>query len=337
MARTLLITGATGFVGRNFLIAAIRSGAYQTIYVTVRSPEKLRAQLTVDGFGGLPPGVIPLVGSAADWKLGALEPVDHVVHTAGILSGRTREDYFRTNVQGTVSLLEQIQNPRAIVILSSQAAGGPCAEGQDSKSEDDRDDPVTWYGESKLELEKEVLNRFADRNVLFLRPPMVLGPRDQATLALFKLVRLPFHFKPGLRDKFYSFIAVSDLVSAVESALKRADHWKTLRYRRYFVAAGDPVSGREVLSRTAEVSRRRGVIVSVPKSVLKMASVLIDAVPRLRDALPNQSQDRVREFWPDRWVVTSRNFENAFAWRANQDLRSALQSTHDWYQKTGQL
>jgi len=333
----LLITGATGFVGRNVLLAAIRSGMYKSIHVSVRSAEKLRAQLRGDGFDGIPTNVIPVLGSAPDWQLRALEHVDHVVHTAGALSARTREEYIRTNVQGGLSLLEQVQHARAIVIVSSSAASGPCASGQHSKSEDDRDEPVTWYGESKVEMETKILNRFAGANVLFLRPPIVLGPRDLPTLQLFKLVRLPFHFKPGIRDKFYSFIEVSDLVSAIDAALKRADEWKTLRYRRYFVAAGDPFSSRELLSRTAEVSRRRGVIVPVPEPVLKLATRLIDSVPQFRNALPNLSGDRARELWPDRWVVSAKNFENAFAWRTKKDFRSALQSTHDWYQKTGQL
>jgi nucleoside-diphosphate-sugar epimerase len=333
----LLITGATGFVGRNVLIAAIRSGIYKSIHVSVRSAEKLRAQLRGDGFDGIPPNVVPVLGSASDWQLRALTHVDHVVHTAGALSAQTRDEYFRTNVQGGLSLLEQVQHARAIVIVSSSAASGPCASGQDSRSEDDRDEPATWYGESKVEMETKILSQFGHANVLFLRPPIVLGPRDQPTLQLFKLVRLPLHFKIGLRDKFYSFIAVSDLVSAIDSALKQADRWKTLRYRRYFVAAGDPFSMREILSRTAEVSRRRGVIVPVPESALKIASRLIDSVPRLRDAFPNLNGDRVREFWPDRWVVSSRNFESAFAWRASEDLRGALQSTYDWYRNTGQL
>jgi len=337
MARTLLLTGATGFVGRNFLIAALRSGEYAPIYVAVRDPNKLRRQLEGEGFSSPPPNVIPIVGTDSDWNVGSLGVVDDVVHAAGQLSGRTREDYFRTNVQGTLSLLGQLQHPRAIVVVSSQAAGGPCVGGQERKSEDDRDEPVTWYGESKAEMEQQILRELPGLNVIFLRPPMVLGPRDQATRALFQLVALPVHFKPGLRDMFYSYIAVEDLVRAISTALQGFQKWRTFRHRHFFVAAPEPVSIRDLLSLAAEVSGRRGVIVPVPKSVVKVASIVIESVPRFRNALPNLSKDRVRELWPDRWVSATTNFETAFAWRARENLRSTLQSTYDWYLRTGQL
>jgi nucleoside-diphosphate-sugar epimerase len=337
MGKNLLITGATGFVGRNLLLSAIRSGAYESIHVPVRSPEKLQAQLTEDGFEAIPSNVVPVVGSASDWKLNRSMSFDDVVHSAAILSARTREEYRQTNIGGALALLSQVGHPKGIVILSSQAASGPCAHDRASKSEDDRDEPLTWYGESKLAMETETLERYSHLNLIFLRLPMILGPRDQATLQLFKLVKHPFHLKPGFRDKTLSFISVTDLVQAVESVLRQSEKWAELRLRRYFVASGDACTDRDLISTAAEVSGRRGVIVPVPNPILRAVSRVIDAIPSLRAAVPNLSRDRVRELRSDRWVVSPKNFEDAFGWRASDDLRTALKSTHDWYRKTGQI
>src|SRR5688572_8498260 len=98
----LLLTGATGFVGRNLLLRAI--DLYEEIYVPVRSREKLLAQLKDEGFAGLPSNVKPILTEAPSWKFDGVPPVQHVVHSAGLISGVSRDDYFRTNTEGTRTL-----------------------------------------------------------------------------------------------------------------------------------------------------------------------------------------------------------------------------------------
>lgn len=110
----LLLTGSTGFVGRSFLISAIRSGRYDQIFLPVRSKEKLNAQLAGDGFEVLPKGVTPIEGSAYDWNTQTIGEVDHVVHTAGALFANCRQEYFETNVEGTVRLLESSRGGKTI-------------------------------------------------------------------------------------------------------------------------------------------------------------------------------------------------------------------------------
>ena len=50
----LLMTGATGFVGRNLLLELLRKQIYETIYLPVRSEAKLKDQLKAEGFDSLP-------------------------------------------------------------------------------------------------------------------------------------------------------------------------------------------------------------------------------------------------------------------------------------------
>jgi nucleoside-diphosphate-sugar epimerase len=332
-----LLTGATGFVGRNFLLEAVRQGRYRTIVVPVRNLERFRAQCRGDGFDDIPSIVEPFEAEAPHWDFTAFAPFDHVVHCAGVLAASSREDYFRINVQGTVRLVETLAGAPRMVVLSSQAASGPSPSGKTMRDEVDPPDPLTGYGESKLEMERELLRRFPAKALLFLRPPMVLGPRDRATLPLFQIVRSPLRPRVGLRPKQYSFIAVDDLVRAIFAALEAGDRWASLDSKSYFVAHADAITDEQLLATCGRIARRVGVTVPIPTPLVVGLSRVVERVGVLRERIPNLRADRVRELLPERWVVSTRAFENAFRWKATTSLEKTLAETEAWYRKTGQL
>jgi nucleoside-diphosphate-sugar epimerase len=333
----LLLTGATGFVGRNILLREMVENRYDEVWVPVRSLEKLKEQFVGDGFAQIPSKIKPVVGSASQWKLEGAPRFDHVVHSAGTLFAPKRQPYFDVNVEGTLALFRSIQPPDKAIVLSSQAATGPCRNADGVKCEGDTDEPVTWYGQSKLEMEKRLAAEFSHLNYLCLRPPMVLGPRDQATLPLFKMVRRPIFFKAGFKTKFYSYISVFDLVSAIFAALEDKGDWRTLAERYYFISSDSPVTDRELISLAAQASNRKGVFLSVPQSILWGVSRLVDSVPTWRTSLPSLTADRAKEIWPNRWVISSKAFQTRFRWVPREELAQTIRKTREWYVKTGQL
>jgi nucleoside-diphosphate-sugar epimerase len=236
--RELLVTGATGFVGRNLLIRAARERV--PILAPVRNREKLLRCMEEDEIPRA--SVTPLPAEPAEWD--APRP-SHAVLGAGVLFARSRAEYFATNVDWTLRVLRTLPPECRIVVLSSQSAGGPTPKGRAARSEQDPDSPVTWYGESKLELERAIAREFPGRPITILRPPMILGARDTATLPLFKMARGPVRTKPGLRRKEFSFLGVEDVIAAVyaafglssKTALPVAEHGKPARQRK--VRQGD--------------------------------------------------------------------------------------------------
>lgn len=343
MAKWLLVTGGTGFVGRNLLLHAVKNGLYEKIIVPVRSPEKVRFQFLGDGFDNIPSKIVTVESSAADWKLASTirarpEGTElHVVHCAGTLSARTYDEYFKVNVDGTRKLLEELPNADAYVFLSSQAAAGPCVEGMIERREEDQEEPVTFYGASKLEMERAITAWGADKNYLILRPPTVLGPRDTASLPLFQMAKSPVRVKPGREEKYFSFIDVEDLVDAIFLTLERRSQWASLTRRIYFVSHAECVSDREMIEGAATSLKRGGVVIPLPHLFVKALSVAVDAVPLLREKIPNLTKDRVKEILPSRWVACGRPFDEAFQWQAKHSLEHALGAAHEWYRKSGQL
>jgi len=333
----LLLTGSTGFVGRNLLLELLQQKKYETIYLPVRSESKLKDQLQKEGISELPREVNLLKMEAPHWDFSELKEVDHVVHSAGVLSGNSLEDYSQTNTEGTLRLMRTLKSPSKIVVLSSQAASGPCADNQKCKTEADPDSPVTWYGTSKLEMENQVEKEFSGQRFVFLRPTMILGPRDSATLPLFKMAGGAIQFKPGFQTKYYSFVAVQDLVHAILRVLENPVDLRTLNQRKFFVASDKVISDTELITTAVEVMNRPARLLKIPQPVIWGISQVVGNVPALSKAIPNLSKDRAKEIWPDKWVVSARSFEETFDWKATTKLKSSLTETFEWYKRTGQL
>ncbi len=333
----VLLTGSTGFVGRNVLLELLKQQKYEVIYLPVRSEAKLRQQLMEEGFLEFPEVLKPLVMEAPNWDFSHLGVIDHVVHSAGVLFGNSLEDYMRTNTEGTLRLMQTVSTPNKIVILSSQAASGPCVGAQDYKTEQDQNRPLTWYGSSKLQMEQTVQAKFPQMNVVFLRPPMILGGRDTATLPLFKMANGIVQINPGFKKKQCSFVAVQDLVGAIIQVLQSEFSLSALPQKYFFVASDQVITDIDLIKTTTGLMNKKGRLIFIPEFLIWMASQIISVIPSLTKALPSLSRDRAKEIWPNKWVVSSHSFEKQFSWKAKVDLKGALTDTLDWYVKSGQL
>lgn len=321
---SLLVTGATGFVGRNLLIRAAAKGL--PVLAPVRSREKLVRCMKEDSVGG--DLVTPLSPDPGTWE--KVRP-SHAVLGAGVVSARHRNVYFATNLEWTMRVLRALPPECRTIVLSSQSAGGPTPGGVDARTEKMPDAPVTWYGESKRELEQAIAREFPDRAITILRPPMILGARDTATLPLFKMARGLIRTKPGFRRKEYTFLAVEDVVGAIEAAFP-------LRERGPFYIGSETVmSDWEMIAAAARAVGGRGVTLPVPIPLVRALAAFVDAVPTLREAAPNLTRDRAREIWPDRWVVDSSAFREAAGWRPSVTFGEALLSACRFFQARGDL
>ena len=322
---SLLLTGATGFLGRNILLRALSEGT--EVLTAVRNADKLLQQLR---FEKKDPQEIQLLSALPDrWP--RISP-RRAVLGGGVLFERNRSDYFRTNVDWTLATLRALPPECRTVVISSQSAGGPTPDGRVARSEEDPDAPITWYGESKLAMERAIRDEFPNRPISILRPPMILGPRDTATLPLFRMARGALRIKPGLRAKSYSFIAVDDLVTAIFLALESEPCSQAS-----YVASAQSITDWQLIAAAAAACHARGVTVPVPHLVVRMLSGFVDTIPSLRAKAPSLTRDRAREIWPDRWVVDGSKFARLTGWRASISLSEALEAAQSYYVREGKL
>lgn len=325
----LLLTGATGFVGRNLLLQAL--SRYETVGVPVRSAEKLRHQLAAEGHDPCPPNLQILSADPATWQ--DFRP-DHAVLSAGILFARSREEYFSTNVDWTLQGVRALPATCQTVVISSLSAGGPTPEARPARTESDPDRPLTWYGDSKVALEEALRAEFPHHALTILRPPMILGPRDTATLPLFRMAGNSLRLKPGLQAKTYSFLAVEDLVDAIITVLNLS---APLPPQNYYLSAPQTVTDSELIAAVAACRQIRGLTLPIPQPAMKLLSLLVDTIPALRAQLPSLTRDRAKEIWPSRWVCDGSRFSSLTGWYPQKKLLETLHATHDHFQREGLL
>jgi len=174
-ARRVLVTGASGFIGR-LLCRELTDTGFEVVAL-LRSPLQgpwrsvVQADLGKTGISG-----------------SDLQGVDTIFHLAGKAHTRPRTaeeeaDYETVHVRGTQTLLEaaRIAGVRCLVLLSSVKAMG---EGGDTVwNEETPCLPQNSYGITKLAAERLVLGSGLSCPVV-LRPTLVYGPGSKGNLAL---------------------------------------------------------------------------------------------------------------------------------------------------------
>lgn len=192
MSRTMLITGATGFIGsRLAMLALVRGYTVKTLSRedwgdTPSVPASRR-------YWGSLPGQIPLE---------ALKDVDVVVHCA---AGMQEDEKIAAavNVEGTVRLVDLAirQGVETFIFLSSQSA---------------RPDALSVYGRTKYAAEQALLSK-EGISIIILRPGLVTGPGSNGLYQrLSRLVEsMPFIPLVGGGQAVVQPIHVDDLCAAI--------------------------------------------------------------------------------------------------------------------------
>ena len=329
--KRLLITGSTGFVGRNLLLHALHDPEWSEIILPIRNQKKFQAQLKLDHLEDSCHRIRLCSVQDNTWDLSGMPPIDMAIHCAGLTFSRDRNPYFQTHVEGSLHLLESLPKDCPLLVLSSQAAAGPSLEMIPLRQENHLEQPRSWYGESKNKMEKVLMQHSGDR-LLIVRPPMILGPRDRATIPLFKMAHGPVRFKPGFQKKHLSWLAVDDLCEAILIASKQ--DWSSLPQRIYFVTHPHAITDLELLNTAAAVAHARGINLPLPHIIIQLISILADKIPNLREAMPSLGRDRVREIFAKRWVIDGSAFERDFHWKAHRELYETLEETMIWLQQS---
>jgi dihydroflavonol-4-reductase len=319
----VLVTGATGFIGSRLVGELTADG--NEVTCLVRKTSNLR------WIGN--EGVTLLSGDVTDpASLAGLSriPFDYVYHVAGRVRGRTKDDFFRTNVEGTTHLLDAIasgpRRPKRIVLISSLAAAGPC-EGDRPVCEADPVNPVGFYGQSKCAMEERARG-YGDRlPITIVRPPSVYGPRDEMTLVVFKMVARRLVPMVGGFDKPLSFVFVDDLVRGMrEAALADETVGGT-----YFLTDGAVYAYRDVISLIERCLERRALKITVPRLLARGAAAVSENL--FGDDV--FTKDRVDLFSCPGWVCSGDAASRDFGFSTRISLADGIERTVRWYRETG--
>lgn len=255
LSSTVLVTGASGFLGR----AVVRHLAQRGFQVrgAVRATPR-SGEVAIGNFSAL-----------TDWSQ-ALDGLDTVIHCAAMANARrgSDTDFMEVNGRAVVSLARRAaaKGVRRLIFISSVAVFGRQTLGRPFRH-DDTPRPETPYAVAKLYAEQGLRQVAAETGleVVIIRPPLILGRGGKGTVALLsRLVSwgLPTPF--GLTRNRRDVVSLPTICDLIERCIAGPFAGRTL-----LVSDGRPLSTREVIDRVAELNgQRKPLHLPAPPAVL---------------------------------------------------------------------
>jgi nucleoside-diphosphate-sugar epimerase len=319
-APDLLVTGASGFVGRALCDTLAASG--RGLRKIMRRPQ-----------AGTPDAIeIGDIGPDTRWT-SVLEGVRCVVHLAArthVLHDSSADplsDYRHINVLGTEHLAREAAacGVRRFVFLSSVKVNGERTAAR-PYTEDDEPSPEDAYGVTKLEAE-QVLARVAAQGkleIVVLRPPLIYGPGVKGNfLRLMDIVTrgIPLPLRSIINRR--SLIYVGNLVDAIVHGIDDP----RAAGRTYLVSDGDDLSTPEMVRGMAGSLGIAPRLFPFPPSLLQVAGALSGRsgeVSRLTGSLQVDNSRMRRELgWNPRFRFDKGMAETARWYRARKNEEPA--------------
>jgi dihydroflavonol-4-reductase len=221
--RTVLVTGATGFLGKA-LVPKLAAAGHRVRMFGRSTPaaDLLAAAELVQG---------DLADRAAVKR--ALAGVDVVYHLAGLVSFDPADGpaMYRLHVAGTRGLLEEVRARGGLQRLVLASTSGTTAVSRTERVATEEDLPPIevvgrWpYYLSKIYEEKLVLEHGKKTGlpVVVLNPSLLLGPGDQRLSSTWTVVKFLQRDLPAMPNGGMSFVDVRDAADAFVAAMDRGE------------------------------------------------------------------------------------------------------------------
>ncbi len=327
---TVLVTGATGFLGSYIVDSYVRRGI--AVRAMARRSSNLRyLQPHLDS------GAATLVFGTMtdpDSLKNAVRGVTHIVHVASVIGPNIpNEIYRRVNVAGTQSLVDAAvaAGVQRFTLISSVSTYGDGITPGGIVTEETPQIPSNPYGASKLAQQKIVFAAHQKHGlpVVAIEPPVIYGPRARVGIAeAFKLVK--WRLAPLLdfgRGRM-NLVYVTDVVGL----LAAADATDAAIGERFLAAGPRFVPHREILQLVADSLGVRPLYFPVPLWLTKIGLTVNNAGRRLLGKDVFLKPDYFYRFTKGADYRTDKA-ARLLGWHPQVDVREGIPRTVAWFEQ----
>jgi nucleoside-diphosphate-sugar epimerase len=326
---TVLVTGATGFLGAALVTELIRQK--QPVRILARDEQRARAQ-----FGD---AVTIIVGDINDEEQvqRAVDGSTIIYHLVGRLyhPSTPPELYYRTHVEGTRILLNACKGQSQIQrIVHCSTTGVHGETGKTLAAEDAPFAPTNPYEVTKLEAEILALRAFQERGlpVSVARPGLVYGPGDLHLLGFFSSIKKGlFRVIDGGKALLHP-IYIDDMTAAFLLCAERPEAVG----HSYNLAGDHPVTIRQLATAIAHSLDKELPGSSIPLWLANLASDVFALTPGMRGEQAPLTRSRVKFLTHSRVYDISRA-KNELGFSPGVQLEEGMRRTAAWYRKHNYL
>ena len=257
--KRVLVTGASGFIGRPLVAALLRAG-YAVRAVTRRQvsfPDSVEV------------AIVPDLKNHIDWNP-ILRGVDIVIHLAGMVHSKVPEtaysEFDQVNWIATQRLADaakEVGIDRFVYISSVRAQIG--ASAAHPVRELDEPCPTNQYGRSKLAAEQAI--RAAGVPFTIFRPVVIYGPHPKGNMqTIVQLAWSSFPLPVADFTSRRSLLGVENLISAIIFALNNP----VTIGETYLIADSQPMTIAEILTILRKILGRSLTTVYAPQVIVRL-------------------------------------------------------------------
>lgn len=296
MENSILITGNTGFVGKN-----------------------LTNHLIENNFKN-----IDFLGRTTPINYSNISEINQeiVIHLAGLAHDLdkkfTENDYYEANYLKTKQLFDLFLESKISKIFIFISTVAVVNKVDTIFKEEDIVNPTTFYGKTKLLAEKYIIENLPiDKKVYILRPTMIHGNGNKGNLTLlYNLIKKGIPYPLGNFNNKRSFLGIDNFNFIIQKIIEN----KNLESGIYHLADDDAIDTKAIIKIINEIQNKNIKILKIPKFIIFILAKLGDFIP-----LPINSE-RIEKM-TENFIVSNQKIKNKLGIKLPYSAKEGLKKT----------
>jgi farnesol dehydrogenase len=320
----IFVSGATGFIGSNLVMALAKEGnIVHAIYRSKKKTENINDK-NIKWF----PGDI-LDTESLKTAMEGCEQVYHIAAYAAV-SETNPGDFTKFNVQGTINVIGAAEQTgiNNIVVTSTAGVFGPSIKGMVTEKSDSPLPHFTGYERSKAEAERLIADRVKKgMRIIIVSPTRVFGPgplneSNSVTKIIKQYINGKWHILPGNGNSIGNYVYVDDIVNGHILAMQKG------KTGEKYILAGENVSYNDFFQTIGKIAGKKQTLYSLPLPFMLAMAYFFVFLQKILKLKPLITPPLVRKYNYD-WVVSCKKAEVELGYNFD-NFETGARKTINW-------